>query len=35
MSQPGLAEHEAAPDSERLRKVKAELENILTLLDRE
>jgi len=27
-------EQEAASDSERLRKVKAELENILTLLDR-
>ena len=29
------AEQGTAPDSERLSKVKAELENILTLLDRE
>ncbi len=29
------AAQEAAPESERLGKVKAELENILTLLDRE
>jgi DNA-binding transcriptional MerR regulator len=33
--EPAPVEPEAAPHSERLKKVKAELENILTLLDRE